>query len=49
VYLQAHQENAIDKEDWEKRLAMVRVRKEDMDKLVMNFLVIEVRRNVVCR
>jgi hypothetical protein len=30
-------------EDWEQKLAGVTVRKEDMNKLVMNFLVTEVR------
>jgi len=30
-------------EEWEQKLAGVTVRKEDMNKLVMNFLVTEVR------
>lgn len=31
----------ITKEDWEKKLSEVKIRKEDMNKLVMNFLVTE--------
>lgn len=33
----------ITKEEWEKKLAAVKIRKEDMNLLVMNFLVTEVR------
>ena len=32
----------ISKDDWDKNLAAVKVYKEDMNKLVMNFLVTEV-------
>lgn len=31
----------IAKEEWEKKLSDVRMRKEDMNKLIMNFLVTE--------
>lgn len=33
----------IELEEWEKKLAQVRVSKEDLNRLVMNFLVTEVR------
>ncbi|GBG68578.1 hypothetical protein CBR_g3123 [Chara braunii] len=38
---QALQRRAVSKEEWEKRLAQVKVRKEDMNRLIMNFLVTE--------
>ena len=30
-------------DDWERKLASVKIRKEDMNRLIMNFLVTEVR------
>eukprot|EP00884_Botryococcus_braunii_P020902 jgi/Botrbrau1/7496/Bobra.0095s0032.1 len=39
--LEKAQETVITREEWEKRLASVRVQKEDMDSFVMNFLVTE--------
>jgi hypothetical protein len=35
--------NAAAKEEWERRLTSVRVSKSDLNKVVMNFLVTEVR------
>ena len=40
--LQAWTKKTISKNDWEKKLAGVKVVKEDMNRLVMNFLVTEV-------
>lgn len=39
--LQATSKKVITREEWEKKLNDVRIRKEDMNKLVMNFLVTE--------
>lgn len=39
--LQATSKKVITREEWEKRLNDVKIRKEDMNKLVMNFLVTE--------
>lgn len=39
--LQASSKKVITREEWEKRLKSVKIRKEDMNKLVMNFLVTE--------
>lgn len=39
--MQATSKKVITREDWEKRLNDVKIRKEDMNKLVMNFLVTE--------
>lgn len=38
---QATSKKVITKEEWEKKLNDVKIRKEDMNKLVMNFLVTE--------
>ena len=38
---QAAWKKVIRREDWEKKLSDVRIRKEDMNELVMNFLVTE--------
>ncbi|OAE30231.1 hypothetical protein AXG93_4295s1870 [Marchantia polymorpha subsp. ruderalis] len=38
---QSSSKKVITKEEWEKKLADVKIRKEDMNKLVMNFLVTE--------
>lgn len=40
-YGQAWTKKTISKDDWEKKLAAVKIYKEDMNKLVMNFLVTE--------
>lgn len=40
-FAQGSSKKVITKEDWEKRLNDVKIRKEDMNKLVMNFLVTE--------
>ncbi|KAK6149893.1 hypothetical protein DH2020_017418 [Rehmannia glutinosa] len=40
-YFQASSKKFITREEWEKRLSNIKVRKEDMNKLVMNFLVTE--------
>ena len=40
--LQAWTKKVVSKDDWEKKLAAVKVAKEDMNRLVMNFLVTEV-------
>ena len=42
VILQAWTKKVITKDDWEKKLAAVKIAKEDMNRLVMNFLVTEV-------
>lgn len=39
--LQASSKKVITREEWEKKLSSVKIRKEDMNKLVMNFLVTE--------
>lgn len=39
--LQATSKKVITREEWEKKLNDVKLRKEDMNKLVMNFLVTE--------
>lgn len=39
--VQATSKKVITKEEWEKKLNDVKIRKEDMNKLVMNFLVTE--------
>lgn len=41
LLLQATPKKVITRADWEKKLNDVRVKKEDMNKLVMNFLVTE--------
>lgn len=41
LYLQTTSKKVITRDEWEKRLSDVKVRKEDMNKLVMNFLVTE--------
>lgn len=41
LLLQATSKKLITRVDWEKKLNNVKVRKEDMNKLVMNFLVTE--------
>jgi hypothetical protein len=38
---QSSSKKVITKEEWEKKLSEVKIRKEDMNKLVMNFLVTE--------
>ncbi|KAK9803664.1 hypothetical protein WJX72_009435 [[Myrmecia] bisecta] len=38
---EASAKRSISKDDWERKLGAVRVRKEDMNKLIMNFLVTE--------
>jgi len=40
---------AISAEQWEQKLAAVKVSKEDMNRLVMNFLVTEVSDVLLCR
>ena len=40
--MQAWTKKVISKDDWDKKLANVKVYKEDMNKLVMDFLVTEV-------
>lgn len=45
--LQAWTKKTISKNDWEKKLAGVKVVKEDMNRLVMNFLVTEVSRKLL--
>ncbi|KAI7738160.1 hypothetical protein M8C21_007543 [Ambrosia artemisiifolia] len=40
-YIQGTSKKVITREDWEKKLNDVKIRKEDMNKLVMNFLVTE--------
>lgn len=42
AHMQAWTKKVISKDDWEKKLAAVKVYKEDMNKLVMDFLVTEV-------
>ena len=39
--MQSTSKKVITKEEWEKNLNHVKIRKEDMNKLVMNFLVTE--------
>jgi len=39
--VQAWTKKTVSKDDWEKKLAAVKIYKEDMNKLVMNFLVTE--------
>lgn len=41
MLFQASSKKVITREEWEKRLNGVKIRKEDMNKLVMNFLVTE--------
>jgi hypothetical protein len=41
IRAQATSKKVITKEEWEKKLNDVKIRKEDMNKLVMNFLVTE--------
>lgn len=41
--MQGWTKKVVSKDDWEKKLAAVKVYKEDMNNLVMNFLVTEVR------
>lgn len=40
-FFQASGKKVITREEWEKKLSSVNVRKDDMNKLVMNFLVTE--------
>lgn len=40
-FAQATSKKVITREEWEKKLNDVKIRKEDMNKLVMNFLVTE--------
>lgn len=40
-YMQATSKKVITRDEWEKKLNDVKIRKEDMNKLVMNFLVTE--------
>lgn len=40
---QAANKKKVGREDWERKLAAVELRKEDLNQLVMNFLVTEVR------
>ena len=42
ITIQAPSKRKISKEDWERKLAAVELRKEDLNQLVMNFLVTEV-------
>ncbi len=39
--VQAWTKKTVSKDDWEKKLAAVKIYKEDMNNLVMNFLVTE--------
>ena len=39
--MQAWSRPTVSKDDWEKKLAAVKIYKEEMNKLVMNFLVTE--------
>lgn len=39
--MQATSKKLITREEWEKKLSDVKIKKEDMNKLVMNFLVTE--------
>jgi len=39
---QSNSKKRISQEDWERRLKDVKIRKEDMNRVVMNFLVTEV-------
>ena len=39
--MQSSSKKVITKEEWEKKLSEVKIRKEDMNRLVMNFLVTE--------
>jgi predicted class III extradiol MEMO1 family dioxygenase len=39
--LQSSSKKVIGREEWEKKLGEVKIRKEDMNKLVMNYLVTE--------
>ena len=41
MFSQGSSKKIITKEEWEKKLNDVKIRKEDMNKLVMNFLVTE--------
>ena len=41
--MQAWSRRTVSKDDWEKKLAAVKIYKEDMNKQVMNFLVTEAR------
>ena len=43
VVLQSPDKRKITSDEWERKLTSVRVRKDDMNRLVMNFLVTEVR------
>ena len=40
-HIQATSKKVITRDEWEKKLNDVKIRKEDMNKLVMNFLVTE--------
>lgn len=42
LLMQGWTKKVVSKDDWEKKLAAVKVYKEDMNKLVMDFLVTEV-------
>ena len=41
-YLQASDKKRIPNDEWERKLGEVKIRKEDMNKLVMNFFTTEV-------
>lgn len=43
VLLQASDKRKIQLPEWKRKLDAVKIRKEDMNKLIMNFLVTEVR------
>lgn len=43
LVVQAANKKKVSKDDWERKLAAVELRKEDLNQLVMNFLVTEVR------
>lgn len=41
MFMQSTSKKVITMVDWEKKLQNVKIRKEDMNKLIMNFLVTE--------
>lgn len=43
VLLQASDKRKVQLPEWKRKLDAVKIRKEDMNKLIMNFLVTEVR------
>ena len=49
---EASNKKVVSREDWEKRLGAVKIRKEDMNTIIMNFLVTEVifyMQNIPCQ